>query len=126
MDIKQYKKDLENNVTESIKKLVSEGVEVGTSYSVEKDTISVFLVEENKKDDLRESLVVYNCIYNNESGLTTVVGFMRRYAYDNFGVTAVVNEPVAVDENFINGIKAAIFSAIRPENEDKGTSDSAE
>lgn len=126
MDIKQYKKDLENNVTESIKKLVSEGVEVGTSYDIEKDTISVFLMEENKKEDLRDSLVVYNCIYNNENSLTTVVGFVRRYAYDNFGVAAVVNEPVAVDENFINGMKAAIFSALRPEIEDKDASDIAE
>lgn len=115
MDLKQYKKNLETKVVDTIKTLVSEGVQVNALYDIEKDTISIFLMEEHLKEEIRESLVVYNCVYNKEQTALTVIGFVRRYLYDNFGIASVVNDPVAVDENFINSIKGAIFAALQPE-----------
>lgn len=123
MDIKQYKKDLETKVTNSIKSLVSEDVVVNTAYDMEKDIISTFLMEEHVKEGqteeekIRESLVVYNCVYNKETSALTVIGFVRRYIFDGFGIANVVNDPVAVDEAFMNGIKGAIFAALQPEME---------
>lgn len=115
MDIKQYKLNLETKIKDTIKSLVDEKVEVNASYDLEKDIISVFLIEERQKEEVRESIVVYNCIFAKETNLLTVIGFVRRYMYDNFGIASIVNEPVAVDENFINGIKGAIFAALQPE-----------
>lgn len=115
MDIKQYKLNLETKIKDTIKSLVDEKVEVNASYDLERDVISVFLIEERQKEEVRESIVVYNCIFAKETNLLTVIGFVRRYMYDNFGIASIVNEPVAVDENFINGIKGAIFAALQPE-----------
>jgi hypothetical protein len=115
MDIKQYKLNLETKIKDTIKSLVDEKVEVNASYDLERDIISVFLIEERQKEEVRESIVVYNCIFAKETNLLTVIGFVRRYMYDNFGIASIVNEPVAVDENFINGIKGAIFAALQPE-----------
>lgn len=115
MDIKQYKLNLETKIKDTIKSLVDEKVDVNASYDLERDIISVFLIEERQKEEVRESIVVYNCIFAKETNLLTVIGFVRRYMYDNFGLASIVNEPVAVDENFINGIKGAIFTALQPE-----------
>lgn len=115
MDIKQYKLNLETKIKDTIKSLVDEKVDVNASYDLERDIISVFLIEERQKEEVRESIVVYNCIFAKETNLLTVIGFVRRYMYDNFGIASIVNEPVAVDENFISGIKGAIFAALQPE-----------
>ena len=125
MDIKQYKLNLETKIKDTIKSLVDEKVEVNASYDLERDIISVFLIEERQKEEVRESIVVYNCIFAKETNLLTVIGFVRRYMYDNFGIASIVNEPVAVDENFINGIKGAIFAALQPEMVDASSEEVA-
>jgi hypothetical protein len=73
---------------------------------------SVILIEEHKQNETVERIIAYSCVYNMEPKTLSVTGFARRYAYDNFGIAFVNNEPVTVDEPFINGIKAGIDAGL--------------
>lgn len=112
MDIKQYKKDIEDRVVNVIKSMVNEGVEVSANYDINRDAVSILLTEEKKQEEVRESLVVYNCVYVREADALAVSGFVRRYGYDAFGVAQIVNDPVTVDEPFMNGIKSGIKAGL--------------
>lgn len=109
MDIKQYKKDLESRTVEIIKSMVADNVNVNAAYNLESDSISVLLTNETvREENIRESILVYSCTYMFETDSFSVAGFNRRYGYDAFGVAQIVNDPVTVDEAFINGMKTGL------------------
>ena len=117
MDIKQYKKDLENKTVQIIKSMVADSVNVESSYNLDGDIISVLLTEEHFRDQektFRDSILVYSCSYGFEQDSFSVAGFNRRYGYDAFGVAQVVNDPITVDEVFISNMKTGL-RLIKPE-----------
>lgn len=126
MDIKQYKKNTEDRVVNVIKGMVNEGVAVSANYDINRDAISLLLTEEKKQEEVRESLVVYNCVYVKESDALAVSGFVRRYGYDAFGIAQIVNDPVTVDEPFMTGIKDGIKYGLQEPVAAPETSESAE
>lgn len=115
MNIKQYKQDLENKVVETLKSLVNETVMVQANYDINKDSIAVLLIEEHKKEEVRESLVVYSCNYIIPTNQLSVTGFMRRYGYDGFGIAQIINDPITVEDSFINGMKNGLQFALQPQ-----------
>ena len=112
MNLKAIKTKTQENITNVIKTMVSDNVTVQTFYDLEQEVISVILIEEHKQNEMVERIIAYSCVYNMEPKTLSVTGFARRYAYDNFGIAFVNNEPVTVDEPFINGIKAGIDAGL--------------
>lgn len=112
MNLKAIKTKTQENITNVIKSMVSEGVNVQTFYDFEQEIVSLLLIEENKQGDNLERIIVYSCVYNVEPKTLSVTGFARRFGYDNFGIAFVNNEPVTVDEPFISGIKAGIEAGL--------------
>lgn len=112
MNLKAIKTKTQENITNVIKTMVSDNVTVQTFYDLEQEVISVILIEEHKQNETVERIIAYSCVYNMEPKTLSVTGFARRYAYDNFGIAFVNNEPVTVDEPFINGIKAGIDAGL--------------
>ena len=112
MNLKAIKTKTQENITNVIKTMVSDNVTVQTFYDLEQEVISVILIEEHKQNETVERIIAYSCVYNMEPKTLSVTGFARRYAYDNFGIAYVNNEPVTVDEPFINGIKAGIDAGL--------------
>ena len=112
MNLKAIKTKTQENITNVIKTMVSDNVTVQTFYDLEQEVISVILIEEHKQNEVVERIIAYSCVYNMEPKTLSVTGFARRYAYDNFGIAFVNNEPVTVDEPFINGIKAGIDAGL--------------
>ena len=108
MNLKAIKTKTQENITNTIQQMVSEGVKVQCNYDFENEVVSLLLVEEQKKDEMVERIIVYSCVYGKEQDALSVTGFARRFGYDGFGIAFVNNEPVTVDEPFINGIKAGI------------------
>lgn len=128
MNLKAIKTKTQENITNVIKTMVSDNVTVQTFYDLEQEVISVILIEEHKQNEVVERIIAYSCVYNMEPKTLSVTGFARRYAYDNFGIAFVNNEPVTVDEPFINGIKAGIDAGLNMplENAPVETNESAE
>lgn len=112
MNLKAIKTKTQENITNVIKSMVSEGVTVQTYYDFEKDTVSLLLLEENKQEETLERIIVYSCVYEVEKKALSVTGFARRFGYDNFGVAFINNEPITVDEPFISGIKSGIDAGL--------------
>jgi HSP90 family molecular chaperone len=112
MNLKAIKTKTQENITNVIKTMVSDNVTVQTFYDLEQEVISVILIEEHKQNETVERIIAYSCVYNMEPKTLSVTGFARRYAYDNFGIAFINNEPVTVDEPFINGIKAGIDAGL--------------
>ena len=131
MNLKAIKTKTQENITTVIKSMVNENVTVQVNYDFEKEIVSLLLVEENKQEETLERIIVYSCIYGVEQKTLSVTGFARRFAYDNFGIAFINNEPVTVDEPFINGIKAGIDAGLNmpletPEEAPVETNESAE
>lgn len=120
MDIKLYKKNIEEKLDTIIKSMVTEGVVVQSEYDLANDAITILLLEEHLKGEnensIRESLTVYNCYYRREQDVLSIAGFNRRYGYDAFGIAQIVNDPITVDENFINAMKHAIISVFQDDS----------
>lgn len=112
MNLKAIKTKTQENITNVIKTMVNENVTVQVNYDFEKEIVSLLLVEEHKQEEILERIIVYSCIYGVEQKTLSVTGFARRFGYDNFGVAFINNEPVTVDEPFINGIKAGIDAGL--------------
>ena len=112
MNLKAIKTKTQENITTVIKSMVNENVTVQVNYDFEKEIVSLLLVEENKHEETLERIIVYSCVYGVEAKTLSVTGFARRFAYDNFGIAFINNEPVTVDEPFINGIKAGIDAGL--------------
>lgn len=112
MNLKAIKTKTQENITTVIKSMVNENVTVQVNYDFEKEIVSLLLVEENKQEETLERIIVYSCIYGVEQKTLSVTGFARRFGYDNFGIAFINNEPVTVDEPFINGIKAGIDAGL--------------
>lgn len=112
MNLKAIKTKTQENITNVIKSMVNENVTVQVNYDFEKEIVSLLLVEENKQEETLERIIVYSCVYGVEHKTLSVTGFARRFAYDNFGIAFINNEPVTVDEPFINGIKAGIDAGL--------------
>lgn len=112
MNLKAIKTKTQENITTVIKSMVNENVSVQVNYDFEKEIVSLLLVEENKQEETLERIIVYSCIYGVEQKTLSVTGFARRFGYDNFGIAFINNEPVTVDEPFINGIKAGIDAGL--------------
>lgn len=118
MNIKQYKKDYEDKITEEVKKIVNERIQVKSFYDMENNAITVYIVDDNVEENVRKSIVVYSCIYDVEKDSLTTTGFKRSYAYDGFGVSMVFTDPVLIEETFISGIKGAISQAATADESD--------
>lgn len=112
MNLKAIKTKTQENITTVIKSMVNENVAVQVNYDFEKEIVSLLLVEENKQEETLERIIVYSCVYGVEQKTLSVTGFARRFGYDNFGIAFINNEPVTVDEPFINGIKAGIEAGL--------------
>ena len=112
MNLKAIKTKTQENITTVIKSMVNENVSVQVNYDFEKEIVSLLLVEENKQEETLERIIVYSCVYGVEQKTLSVTGFARRFGYDNFGIAFINNEPVTVDEPFINGIKAGIDAGL--------------
>lgn len=112
MNLKAIKTKTQENITTVIKSMVNENVSVQVNYDFEKEIVSLLLVEENKQEETLERIIVYSCVYGVEQKTLSVTGFARRFGYDNFGIAFINNEPVTVDEPFINGIKAGIEAGL--------------
>lgn len=112
MNLKMIKSKTQENIIAIIKSMVNENVTVQCNYDLESEIVTVLLVEEQKREELIERTIIYNCGFNKEQGSLTVTGFARRYGYDAFGISLVTNEPVTVDEPFINGMKGAIYAGL--------------
>lgn len=112
MNLKAIKTKTQENITTVIKSMVNENVTVQVNYDFEKEIVSLLLVEENKQEETLERIIVYSCVYGVEQKTLSVTGFARRFGYDNFGIAFINNEPVTVDEPFINGIKAGIEAGL--------------
>lgn len=112
MNLKAIKTKTQENITTVIKSMVNENVTVQVNYDFEKEIVSLLLVEENKQEETLERIIVYSCVYGVEQKTLSVTGFARRFGYDNFGIAFINNEPVTVDEPFINGIKAGIDAGL--------------
>ena len=119
MNLKAIKAKTQENITKVIKTMVNENVDVQAYYDFEKEMVSLLLVEEAKQEDKVERIIVYSCVYGVEGKSLSVTGFARRFAYDNFGIAFINNEPVTVDEPFINGIKAGIEAGLNLPMEDE-------
>ena len=119
MNLKAIKTKTQENITKVIKSMVNEGVNVQAFYDFEKESVTLLLLEEVKQEDAIERIVVYSCVYGVENQSLSVTGFARRFAYDNFGIAFVNNEPITVDEPFINGIKAGINAGLQMPLEDE-------
>lgn len=127
MNIKAIKEKTQSNVKSVIKSMVGENVTVNCEYDLTHNTIAVLLVEETRKDDQISHFVVYHCVYSVEAQSLSVSGFARRFVYDAFGVVSVTNEPVTVDEFFINGIKNGIAAGLNmPTEEEEESSEAPE
>lgn len=112
MNLKAIKAKTQENITTVIKSMVNEGVNVQSHYDFEKEIVTLLLVEEVKQEEVLERMIVYSCTYAVETQALSVTGFARRFGYDNFGVAFINNEPITVDEPFINGIKAGINAGL--------------
>lgn len=120
MDIKLYKKNIEEKINSVVKSMVNEGVEVQSEYDLANDALTILLSEEHLRGEgesvTRESLTIYNCYYRHEEDGLSVAGFNRRYGYDAFGVAQIVNDPITVDENFMRTMKGAIVSVFQDDS----------
>ena len=120
MDIKLYKKNIEEKIVSIVQSMVNEGVTVQADYDLANDTLTILLLEEHRQGEnessTRESLTVYNCCYRHESDILSVAGFNRRYGYDAFGVAQIVNDPITVDEGFLSTMKHAIIAAFQDDS----------
>lgn len=121
MNIKAIKEKTQSDVKAVISSMVGENVVVNCEYDLTHNTIAVLLVEETRKDEQISHFVVYHCLYSVETQNLSVSGFARRFGYDAFGVSTVTNEPVTVDELFINGIKNGIAAGLNMPSEEEDT-----
>lgn len=108
MNLKMIKSKTQENIVATIQRMVGEAVNVQCNYDFENEIVTILLLEEHKRDDVLEGLVIYNCRFNKEENALSVTGFARRFGYDAFGVAFINNEPITVDESFIHGIKSGI------------------
>ena len=120
MDIKLYKKKIEEKIISTVQSIVNERVSVQAEYDLANDGLTILLFEEHRQGEgessTRESLTVYNCYYHHEADSLSVAGFNRRYGYDAFGVAQIVNDPITVDENFMHTIRRAIMTAFQDDS----------
>ena len=83
-----------------LKTIITMENKVSVQYDFEKE---IFHYEENKQETLNDCMIWNKKFICN--GLLDV-------CYDNFGIAFINNEPVTVDEPFINGIKAGIDAGL--------------
>jgi ADP-dependent phosphofructokinase/glucokinase len=79
MNLKMIKSKTQENIINTIKQLVSANVNVQAHYDLEKETITLLLIEETKQNEMLDRMIVYNCGYDINAQSLTVTGFARRY-----------------------------------------------
>lgn len=115
MNLKERKNKLETSVVEVLKNMLDKDIDVKAQYSIENDIMAALIVQSVKSTEIKDAIdhiVAYTCAYDEEKDALSVSAFARRYAYDSFGVSLVVNNSVTIDEQFVNGIKAGIKAGI--------------
>lgn len=119
MTLKEQKIAIEQSVVERVKASLAENVEVNATYDLENAIVNISLKTENKDaNGNSQNLVHYHVAYNEELKKVAISAFNRIISSDNYGPVAVVNSPIAIDEDFMMTMKmiveAGIYAALNP------------
>lgn len=112
MNIKELKNNAELAVKLIINDMVQENATVSTNYNIEQGIMSVVIQLLNKDDNNNESLVTYQVQYKEEGQAIAIGAAVRHYIRDVYGLAAVSNEMIFIDENFISTMKQGIQIAM--------------
>lgn len=112
MNIKELKNNAELAVKLIINDMVQESATVSTNYNIEQGIMSVVIQLLNKDDNNNESLVTYQVQYKEEGQTIAIGAAVRHYIRDAYGLAAVSNEMIFIDENFISTMKQGIQIAM--------------
>lgn len=116
MNLKERKQKLEESVVNTLKGMLpKENLEIKAQYDIENGIIATLILQSFPHPELKDALdriVAYTCNYSEEKDEILVTAFVRKFGYDTFGISAVVNNPVTIDEGFMTGIKAGIKAGI--------------